>query len=111
VVSLTTQADRSGIDAIRRIETIFVLERGQADTALDVVETRGAAAVVELVKHSYAPMTVGAAGLQPQRLRSLSRIAGRVPVRRLMYPGRFDQLPKVVEHIMGSRTPSQRLVS
>ena len=58
-------------------------------------------AVIELVRHSFTPHLVAAAGLQPARLELFARLATRVPVRRLVYRDGFERLPAVAERIVG----------
>lgn len=43
-------------------------------------------ALIELVRHTFTPRLVEAAGLQPRRLEVLARLVERVPVRRLVVP-------------------------
>jgi hypothetical protein len=57
-------------------------------------------AVIELVRHSFSPFLVEAAGLQPGRFDLFARLARRVPVRRLSYPSGFDRLPDVAEAVL-----------
>ncbi|MFL6234525.1 MAG: hypothetical protein ACJ76N_15445 [Thermoanaerobaculia bacterium] len=56
-------------------------------------------ALIELVRHSFSPRLVEAAGLQPARLDRLARLVRAVPVRRLVYPSGFDRLPEVVRSL------------
>lgn len=57
-------------------------------------------AVIELVRHSFSPFLVEAAGLQPGRFDRFARLARQVPVRRLSYPSGFDRLSSVVEALL-----------
>ena len=52
-------------------------------------------ALIELVRCSFSPFLVEAAGLQPGRLDLLAGLARSVPVRRLVYPSGFEHLPEV----------------
>lgn len=54
-------------------------------------------AVIELVRHSFSPYLVEAAGLQPRRLDIFARLVRQVPVRRLCCPDGLEHLPEVVE--------------
>jgi hypothetical protein len=54
-------------------------------------------ALIELVRHSFSPRLVEAAGLQPARLDRLARLVRSVPVRRLFYPSGFERLPEIAE--------------
>lgn len=57
-------------------------------------------AAIELVRGSFLPNIVVAAGLQARRMSLLSQIANQIPVRRLSFPEDPDQLPKVRQHIL-----------
>jgi hypothetical protein len=59
-------------------------------------------AMIELVRHSFSPRLMEAAGLQPARLDRLARLVRSVPVHRLVYPSGFDRLPLVVASIIKS---------
>jgi hypothetical protein len=56
--------------------------------------------LIELVRHSFSPHLVQAAGLQPRRLDLFARLVMQVPVRRLRYPSGFERLPEVVERLL-----------
>jgi hypothetical protein len=58
-------------------------------------------ALIELVRHSFSPYLVEAAGLQPRRLDLFARLVRQVPVRRLCCPQGLEHLPEVVE-ILGN---------
>jgi hypothetical protein len=57
-------------------------------------------ALIELVRHSFLPHLVEAAGLQPARFDLFARLVRSVPVRRLRYPSGFDRLPGVAEALL-----------
>lgn len=57
-------------------------------------------ALIELVRHSFIPHLVEAAGLQAGRFDRLIRLVQGVPVRRLRYPTGFDRLPDVAEALL-----------
>lgn len=59
-------------------------------------------ALIELVRHSFSPRLMEAAGLQPARLDRLARLVRSVPVHRLVYPSGFERLPLVVASIIKS---------
>lgn len=56
-------------------------------------------ALIELLRHSFTPLLVEAAGLQPARLDLLSRLVLQVPVKRLRYPSGFDRLSAVADAV------------
>ena len=57
-------------------------------------------AVIELVRHSFSPYLVEAAGLQPRRLDLFARLVRQVPVRRLLCPDGLENLPRIVDAIV-----------
>lgn len=60
-------------------------------------------ALIELVRCSFSPFLVEAAGLQPERLDLLARLARSVPVRRLVYPSGLERLPEVRRAVLADR--------
>ena len=62
---------------------------------MEVEGLRPRDAVIELLRHSFSPHLVEAAGWQSQRLGFFARLVERVPVRRLSYPTGFEHLPSV----------------
>ena len=57
-------------------------------------------AVIELTRRSFIPRLAAAAGWQARRLETFSRLAERVPLRRLLYPAGFEQLPRVRDAVL-----------
>jgi hypothetical protein len=57
-------------------------------------------AMIELVRHSFSPFLVEAAGLQPGRFDRFARLVHQVPVRRLSYPNGFDHLSGVAQALL-----------
>ena len=63
-------------------------------------EVTGAAAVVELLRHSLVPRLSAAAGLARKRFQNLSRVALQVAVRRLVYPSGVEKLDRVRHEVL-----------
>jgi hypothetical protein len=76
--------------------------RPEGDGGVEIQPVSRSEALIELVRHSFSPRLVEAAGLQPSRLDRLSRLVRQVPVRRLSYPSGFERLPEVAEALLGS---------
>ncbi len=57
-------------------------------------------AVIELLRYSYSAHVLRAIGREGEHFDQLTRIAQRVPVRRLIYPDGFEYLPRVQEALM-----------
>jgi len=76
--------------------------RPETDGGVEIQPVSRSEALIELVRHSFSPRLVEAAGLQPSRLDRLSRLVRQVPVRRLSYPSGFARLPEVAEALLGS---------
>lgn len=76
--------------------------RPEAEGEIEIQPLSRSEALIELVRHSFSPRLVEAAGLQPARLDRLARLVRSVPVYRLSYPSGFDRLPIVVASIIKS---------
>jgi hypothetical protein len=91
------------------LAAVFLPQRRQEGRGgTDVRRVAPAEAVIELVRHSFAPHLVEAAGLQPGRFDVLARLTQRVPVYRLSYPSGFDELPRLVEAVLRFPEASRR---
>ena len=69
---------------------------------IDVTPITPAAAVIELVRHSFTCHILEALGWQSQRLDFFTQLVQQVPMHRLTYPSGFDHLPRVREAILES---------
>jgi hypothetical protein len=86
-------------DAALPLACIYLPER-VPEGPVEIHEVSPRDALIELVRHSFSPHLVQAAGLQPRRLDLFARLVMEVPVRRLRYPSGFERLPEVVERIL-----------
>lgn len=86
------------LDATLPLACLYLPERRPAGP-VEVHEISPRDALIELVRHSFAPRLVEAAGLQPFRFDFFARLVRSVPVRRLVYPSGFERLQKVVEYV------------
>lgn len=87
-------------DAALPLACLYLLERSPAgDDPIEIREVSPRDALIELLRHSFTPLLVEAAGLQPARFDLLSRLVLQVPVRRLRYPSGFEHLPRVAEAV------------
>jgi hypothetical protein len=80
---------------------LYIAER-RAEGPVEILDVSPRDALIELVRHSFSPHLVEAAGLQPSRFDLFARLVRDVPVRRLVYPSGFERLPEVVESALGS---------
>jgi hypothetical protein len=88
----------SFLDASTPLSCIYLASRRpEMDGGAEIQPVSRSEALIELVRHSFSPRLVEAAGLQPARLDRLARLVRAVPVRRLVYPSGFDRLPEVVK--------------
>jgi hypothetical protein len=79
---------------------LYLLERQPGgEASIEICEMSPRDALIELLRHSFTPLLVEAAGLQPARFDLLSRLVLQVPVKRLRYPSGFDRLPRVAEAV------------
>jgi hypothetical protein len=79
---------------------IYLAMRVEGADAVEIQPVSRSEALIELVRHSFSPRLMEAAGLQPARLDRLARLVRSVPVRRLVYPSGFDRLAEVAGHIL-----------
>jgi hypothetical protein len=88
------------LDASTPLAGLFLASRRpEGDGGVEIQPVPRSEALIELVRHSFSPRLVEAAGLQPARLDRLARLVRAVPVRRLVYPSGFDRLPEVVRSL------------
>ena len=81
------------------LAAIYLLERQAPGEILEIAELSPRDALIELLRQSFSPQLVEAAGLQPARFDLLARLVLAVPVKRLRYPSGFDRLPAVAEAV------------
>jgi hypothetical protein len=79
---------------------LYIPER-RTDGPVEIRDVPPREAFLELVRHSFSPHLVQAAGLQERRADLFARLVGQIPVRRLLYPSGFERLPEVVEGLPG----------
>jgi hypothetical protein len=85
------------------LSRIYVASRRpETEGGIEIQPLSRSEALIELVRHSFSPRLMEAAGLQPARLDRLARLVRSVPVHRLVYPTGFDRLPLVVASIIKS---------
>ncbi|HEY2291795.1 MAG TPA: hypothetical protein VGM86_13935 [Thermoanaerobaculia bacterium] len=91
----------SFLDAAVPLACVYLASRRLEgdDRGIEIQPVPRSEALIELVRHSFSPRLVEAAGLQPARLDRLARLVRAVPVRRLVYPSGFDRLPEVVRFL------------
>lgn len=87
----------------RPLRAIYLPERQErSDVRIEPVSP--GTAMLEIVRHSFSPYLVEAVGWQPRRLEAFSRLVKSVPIRRLLYPSGFAELPRVVEAVLQKET-------
>jgi len=89
-------------DASSPLACIYLATRVEGAEIVQIQPVSRSEALIELVRHSFSPRLVEAAGLQPARLDLLARLVRRVPVRRLVYPSRFERLGEIAGQILRS---------
>jgi hypothetical protein len=88
----------SFLDATLPLACLYLAERRETGP-VEILDVSPRDAVIELVRHSFSPHLVEAAGLQPGRFDLFARLVRGVPVRRLAYPSGFDLLPEVARRV------------
>jgi hypothetical protein len=86
-------------DASLPLAGLYIPER-RPDGPVEIVDVPPRDALIELVRYSFSPHLVEAAGLQPFRFDLFARLVQRVPVRRLRYPAGFERLAEVTETLL-----------
>lgn len=82
------------------LSCLYLLDRQAGrDATVEIHPISPRDALIELLRHSFTPLLVEAAGLQPARFDRLARLVSQVSVRRLRYPSGFDLLPRVAEAV------------
>ena len=87
----------------RKLDGICILERRGARERgheVRITPVSPQAALMALLRHSFSPRLVEAAGLQPRRLRLLARIVDEVPVRKVVFPSGFERLRHVCDAVL-----------
>lgn len=102
-VPVTTGGVGRFSETSHRLAAIYRLESRPPDEAegrpvLSSYSPRDA--VVELLRFSFIPALVEAAGLQPERLDFFARLAAAVPIKTIRYPRSWDSMPLVRQAIL-----------
>ena len=84
----------------KRLVCCYLLEHRPDQRDVVIERVRGAAAVIELVRHSLVPRLTAGAGMQRERFHLLHRIATRLKVCKLTYPSGIDSLRAVREAVV-----------
>ncbi len=98
-VSLDECPEAEFCDTGRPLVGIYLPEDGDTDRTT-ITAVTGARAVVTLVGNSYAAHIVEAMGLRAGRFDLVSRLAGEVPIRHVVYPRGLDHVPDVARAII-----------
>lgn len=80
---------------------IYILERRNDDAGgirIEPVPPRDA--VIEMIRYSFTPRIMQAAGLAPQRMKLFTALAKEIPMKRICYPSGFEHLERVTEAIL-----------
>jgi hypothetical protein len=83
------------------LAALYVVER-RPEGPVEILDLSPRDALIELVRHSFIPHLVEAAGLQAARFDLFARLVRSVPVRRLVYPSGFERLAEIAEILVGS---------
>jgi hypothetical protein len=100
-VPVGTDGFGSFLDTPLPLAGLYIAER-RPEGPVEILDLSPRDALIELVRHSFSPHLVEAAGLQPSRFDLFARLVRAVPVRRLVYPSGFERLPEVVEALLRS---------
>lgn len=70
------------------------------ETPIEIADVPPREAVVELIRGSYTPLLVEAAGYAADQFRRLADLVARVPLRTITYPDGLEHLPAVRDAIL-----------
>jgi len=87
-------------EASSPLTCLYLSTRVEGADTVEIQPVPRSEALIELVRHSFSPRLVEAAGLQAARLDRLARLVRSVPVRRLVYPSGFERLEEVAGEIL-----------
>lgn len=89
-------------DAARPLGCIYLPKRldSHAGGRIEIMPVSPREGFIELVRNSFSPRLVEAAGLQSHRLSLFAELSKTVPIRRLTYPGGMEYLSQVQEAIL-----------
>ncbi len=85
------------------LRCLYLLERHVIDEVnrdIRILPVSPRDAALELARYSYEALVVEAIGLQRRRLEMISRLASRIPVRRIIYPSGLEELARVRNAIL-----------
>lgn len=82
------------------VRVLYVPKREEDARDVTIESLSRKDAFIELVRNSFSAVMVEALGLGPSRMRFFAEMTARVPMRSLVYPSGFDQLPKVMDAII-----------
>lgn len=87
------------LDATLPLSCLYIPER-RPEGPVEIVDVPLRDALIELIRYSFSPHLVAAAGFQPFRFDLFARLVQRVPVRRLRYPVGFERLAGVAQALI-----------
>jgi hypothetical protein len=79
---------------------IYIPERRGPEASVEIRPRAASEALIDLVRHSFTPNLVHAAGLQPRRLEAMARLIEQTRFRTLIYPSGLGRLSTVAEMIL-----------
>ena len=91
------------LDRTQPLVCLYVPERRDDDAGpgkIQIEPVPPGQALFELLRGSFLPWLSQVRGFSAGRLQVLNTLAARVPVRRLVYPGGFENLPAVSDRIL-----------
>jgi hypothetical protein len=88
------------LDEALPLGVLYLPER-RPEGPIEIQDVAPRDAVIELIRHSFSPRLAEAAGLRASRFDLFSRLALRVPLRRLLYPEGFEHLADVAAAVQG----------
>lgn len=84
------------------LSCLYILERSKtkSNDQIEIKQLSKVESIMELVKHSFISFMVEELNWQPERLGKFSEIVLKVPVKRIVYPSGYENLPAVFNSIL-----------
>lgn len=88
-------------DEARPLACLYLPRRGEPlGSAIEIIDVPPSQRVIELIRGTFVPGWVKAAGLEQSRFELLGDLVANVPIRAIHYPLGFDHFPSVREAIL-----------
>lgn len=99
-IPVGTDGFGSFCDRIQPIAAFYLPDRQSSDCGIRIEAVSPRDAVIEIIRNSFSAGIVEAMGMQIERMQFFVQMLKRIPMRRLIYPSGFQNLPEVNRAVM-----------